>query len=169
MKFSTLSTLLLTLIATLSFNTHAQEVDVTDTTDIDVTETVDVTDTTDIEEITMDVVDDARSRRHQNNRGEIRSTILDYMLENGDITQEEIDALAAERAAVKVELAALREAGDEDALAARIAELREERKAAKEELRAYVDSNEELTAAIAEQREQIKEQRHERNQNHKGR
>lgn len=115
-----------------------------------------------VNEVTIDIADDARSFRRAG-RGALRSIVYNYMLENGDITQEELDALQAEREAIRAELDALRESGDEEALAARITELRENRAASREELREYVDANEDLAAAVEEQREQIQDRRRDRN------
>ncbi len=115
---------------------------------------------TDVEvgEITVNISEDARSFNRESRR-ELRSVVHTYMLENGDITQQELNTLRAERQTVREELRALRESGDEKALAARISELREKRVRAREKLREYVENNEELSAAIEEQREQLQDRR----------
>ena len=112
----------------------------------------------DLDEVTVNITEDARSF-NRSGRGELRSVVQTYMLENGDITQRELDTLRAERQTVREELRALRESGDKEALAARISELREKRVKAREKLREYVENNEELSAAIEEQREQLQDKR----------
>ncbi len=112
----------------------------------------------DVNEITMDVTDNARNFRHAN-RGRMRNMVYEYMLENGDITQEELDARAAIRETHRAELKALREAGDADALAARVAELRQERAAHREAMREYVNAHEDLSAALEERRREMGEGR----------
>ena len=116
----------------------------------------------DLNEITMDIAEDARGFRHKRGHHAFHSTVIDYMLANGDITQEELDAMKANREAVRDELRALKEAGDKDALQARIRELREEQKAKRDELREYVQNHEDLAEAIAERRKEIREKRREK-------
>ena len=111
----------------------------------------------DLEDVTMDIKEQKSNKRAA--RSEVRDLITDYMLENGDITQEEIDAQAEARAAVRAEIKELREAGDQEALDARLAELREERTAQREEFQAYLDENDELRTAIEEQRQAVRDQR----------
>lgn len=115
----------------------------------------------DLEEVTVDVEEEKpeKARRPQTDGNNL---ILEYMLEKGDITQEEIEARQAERKAVRDELTALKQAGDKEALQAKVAQLREARKAQREEMKQYVESHEELAAALNEQKEQLKEQRQER-------
>lgn len=119
------------------------------------------------EVIVEDAVEQVRERRGDQfraARAEIRTTITDYMLENGDITQEELDALQAEREAVREELRSLRESGDREALQARLEELRETRSERRDEFRAYLDENEDLRTALVEQREALREERDARRQ-----
>lgn len=115
----------------------------------------------DVGEITMDVADDARTIR-QRNRGRIRNIVYEYMLENGDITQDELDARLALREAHREELRALRESGDEEALAARIAELKQERTAHREQMREYISVHEDLATGIEERRREFQQQRRRR-------
>lgn len=113
-----------------------------------------------VDDVTMEVVKEAREHRSQGVR--MRSIVAEYMLAQGDITQEQLDALKAERQAVREELKALKESGDEEALAARIAELREAREANKAELKEYVANHEDLAELIAERREEVRERREQR-------
>lgn len=118
-----------------------------------------------VDDVTMDVAKHARE--HRNNG--IKNIVAEYMLEQGDITQEELDALKARRAAVREELKALKESGDEEALAARIAELREERAATREEIKAYIASHEDLAAIIQERREEVRDRRDQRREERRAR
>ena len=118
-------------------------------------------DAVNLDEVTMSV-EDAKERglklgKHE--RMGRKQLILEHMLENGDITQEEIDERIANRAAVKEELKALRESGDQEALTARITELREERAERRQALRDYVEANEDLADALKERREDVLERR----------
>lgn len=92
-------------------------------------------------------------------RGQLRDIVTSYMLENGDITQEQLDAARARRRENYLELKSLRESGDTEALAALLAELREESRQQREELKAYIDSHEELSEALRDQRRAVREQR----------
>lgn len=115
-----------------------------------------------IEDVTMNIVEDARASSYEDRR-DVRHAIYDYMLANGDLTQKQIDVLTAERELIKIELDTLRDTGDTKALVARITELREERENSKEKLRTYVDNHEDLAETISNYREEITEQRNERN------
>ena len=122
----------------------------------------------DIDDVTMDIEKKEFKRGHKikHNLGEI---VRDFMLEQGDITQEEIDANKAEREAVREELKALKEAGDTEGLEARKAELKEQRQARREEVKAYIDGNDELKAELEEQKQAFREKAQERRENRKER
>lgn len=137
--------LLIPILAVLSINAFAQE-------DVEVE--------VEVEDVTMDVMEHKRGHRHLH--GEIRSIVADYMIEQGDITAEELEARRTERQAVREELHTLREAGDEEALSARLSELREERSERREQFQSYLADHEDLAEAIEEQREQMRERRQER-------
>lgn len=119
-----------------------------------------------LDDITMDVVDAAKGHRLQVPKHNI---VIDYMLENGDITQEQVEAMRAEREAVREELRALKASGDEEALTARRQELRTARQARVDELKAYVADNEELAAAIQDMRERRRTIINERRDRHDNR
>ena len=92
-------------------------------------------------------------------KSKLRATINEYMLENGDITQGEIDLKKAEIKAAHAELKILKEAGDTEGLAAKKLELsakRDERKAA---MKKYINNNEALKASLEEKKQEIKERR----------
>ncbi|MBN1377745.1 MAG: hypothetical protein JXA04_00765 [Gammaproteobacteria bacterium] len=131
------------LVALLSVPTFAQDLD-----------------NVDVGEITMDVSDNARTIRNEH-RNRIRNVVYQYMLENGDITQAELDARLALRETHREELRALREAGDKEGLAARIAELKQERAAHREQMREYINAHEDLATALQEQRREFQERRRE--------
>lgn len=135
-------TFLIPFIAAFSFNAIAQE-------DVQV------------EDFTMDVAKHKKHGKHHA-KDATRRLVTEYMLENGDITEAEIEAMKEERKAVREELRALREAGDKEALKARISELREARRAEREELKEYIAGNTELAEAIRERRQEIRERKKER-------
>lgn len=111
-----------------------------------------------IDNITMNVV--RGDVRHANRLPvPARGIIIDYMLENEDITVEEIDAIVAERKALRDELQTLRESGDREALLQRFAQLRQQGQLRREEVRAYIDNNEDLRDALVEELSQNAELR----------
>lgn len=146
MKTSSFTAALLTLISFTSISATINAQEISELSSIS------------IEDVTMNIVEDARAYNNEN-RGDMRHAIYDYMLANGDLTQEQIDTLISERELIKIELDTLRDTGDDEALAARITELREERENSKEELRTYVDTHEDLAETISNYREEITEQR----------
>lgn len=126
-------------------------------------------DEVDLDDITMDVV--REDVRHANRIPmPARDIIIDYMLENGDITPEQIEQRIAERKALSDELKELKESGDREAIIARFAELREQGQMRRDAVRAYIEENEDLREALidelsqnAELRERVLERR-DRNQ-----
>ena len=68
-----------------------------------------------VDEVTMEIATDERKGLRLGIP--IREIIVQYMLENGDITQEQLDEMKANRQATLAELRELREAGDREALA----------------------------------------------------
>lgn len=134
---------LLTAIVATTFNVNAETVD--------------------LDDVTIEVATEEVKRGHRLGFPG-RTAILDYMLENGDITQEQIDARKAEREANKAEIQALKEAGDEEALAAKKAELRAERQERKAEMKSYIEANADLKETLQELKQERKEKRKERRQ-----
>ena len=126
----------------------------------------------DIDDVTMDVEKREFKRGHKM-KLRIGTVVRDYMLENGDITQGEIDLQKAEREATRAELKLLKEAGDTEGLAAKKEELRAQREERKATLKEYVDNNEELKTEIEEKkqelRDKVKEHRKERREKRKER
>jgi predicted nuclease with TOPRIM domain len=124
----------------------------------------------DIDDVTMDVERSEFKRGHKM-KLRVGAVVRDYMLEQGDITQGEIDAQKLEREATRAELKALKEAGDTEGLAARKEELKAQRDERRAAMREYVDNNEELKAEIDEKkqeyRDKIKERRAERKERRK--
>ncbi|WP_096086965.1 hypothetical protein [Agaribacterium haliotis] len=112
-----------------------------------------------LEELSME----PREHKHKRHRAhkEMRDLVANYMLENGDITQAELDQRAEQRKATREEIRALKESGDKEALQARLDELKAQRHERREQMKDYLAENEELAAAIKEQRETIKERRKE--------
>ncbi len=114
------------------------------------------------DEVTMDVLKQKRGRGHGVRA--IKKLVAEYMLENGDITVEELQIEKEEKRAIKAELKELKESGDQEALQARIEELRVERAARREEVKAYIAEHEDLAIAIEKRKEEIKARRAERRQ-----
>lgn len=125
---------------------------------------------TDLDDVTMEV-STSEFKRGNKIKFQMREVIQEYMLEQGDITQEDIDARQAERTANREALQALKEAGDTegyDALKTELKALRQEHRA---EMSEYIDSNEELQTVISEQKaamQEEKESRREQRQQNKG-
>lgn len=114
--------------------------------------------TVDLDDVTMEV--STQEVKRGNRLGlPIRSTVLDYMLEKGDITQDEIDAQKESRETQKAELKLLKDSGDQDAFEAKKLELREKRKEDRESLKTYVENNEELKTTITELKTEAQEKR----------
>ena len=100
-------------------------------------------------------------------QSEIRDIVQTYMLEQGDITQGEIDLMKAERKAIHESMKALKESGDTEALTAKKAELKEKWKARRAEVKAYIESHEDLQAKIDVKKEELKAKRKERREERK--
>lgn len=112
----------------------------------------------DVDDVTMDVIDNVRDFRREG-RADFRRVVAEFMLANGDISQAELDAMATQRQAVRAELAALRDSGDNEALRARLSELREQRQARRDEIRSYIDQHEALQDILQARRETFRERR----------
>ncbi|AWB68434.1 hypothetical protein C2869_19370 [Saccharobesus litoralis] len=125
----------------------------------------------DLDDVTMEVAD--KKMRHARSLGSpIREAVTEFMLEKGDITQEELEARKTEREADRAALKALKEAGDEDALAIKKEELKAKRDAQREQMKAYKEANADELQTVIEQakqeakqaREEAKEEREQRRQ-----
>lgn len=119
----------------------------------------------DLDNITMDVVrEDLRHANRLPMPG--RDIIIDYMLENGDITPEQVQQRIEERKQLRDELKQLKESGDREAMIARFTELREQGQLRRDAIRTYIEENEDLREALidelsqnAELRERVMERR----------
>lgn len=112
-----------------------------------------------IEDVTMNVVKDRNSHRAHN---EIKSLVAEYMVNAGDITAEELEAMRDERKSVREELRGLRESGDQEALQTRLQELRDQRSERRAQFQEYLSENADLAEAIEQRKEEIRERRSER-------
>ncbi|KMT65981.1 hypothetical protein [Catenovulum maritimum] len=110
----------------------------------------------DLDDVTMEIAKEEVKRGHKLGLP-LRDTILDYMLEKGDITQAEIDAQKVEREAERTELKALRDAGDPEALKAKREELRAKKREDREAMKSYVDENEDLKNSLVEIKKEAKD------------
>ena len=117
----------------------------------------------DLDNVTMEISKKEFKRGHKM-RFPAHDIVQEYMLEKGDITQEEIDARKAEKQLHREELKALKEAGDTEGYKAKIAEFKEQHKGRKAALKEYIDANDDLKAAIEERKQQLKEERKRRQQ-----
>lgn len=114
----------------------------------------------DLDDVTIDI-STTEIKRGQRINFEVREIIQEFQLENGDITQEEIDARQAEREATRAEMQALKESGDTEALLAKREELKAEHAERRSAMKEYIDNNEELKTALQAQKEEMKESRQE--------
>lgn len=122
----------------------------------------------DLDEVTMEIATKEVKRGHKM-KFVAKQVINEYMLENGDVTQEELDAYKAEKQAGREELKALKEAGDTDGFEAKLAELKAVRAERKTQMKEYVENNEELKTAIQERKAEMKEERKRRREERKNR
>jgi len=103
-------------------------------------------------------------KRHHKMKSHIRSIIRTHMLENGYITQDEINLRKAERELTRIELKTLKETGNVERLTAKKAELRAKRKVRKATIKAYVNNNEELKTEIKVKTKALRQKMKERRQ-----
>jgi len=82
-------------------------------------------------------------KKHRNMR-RVHEVINAYKLERGEISQAEIDAQSQEHQARRAELKALKEAGNDDALAAKRTAMKAQLKAKYQATRHYVEAHPEL-------------------------
>lgn len=110
-----------------------------------------------------------RDHKRHKMKSRVGKIVHEYMLEQGDITQGEIDILKAEREANRDALKALRKAGDTEGLAAKKAELKAKHVKRRAEIKKYIESHENLKTLVAEQRQKAKKKCKERKGNRKER
>ena len=120
----------------------------------------------DLDEVTMKIATKEVKRGHKM-RFPSNQIVVKYMLENGDITQDEIDLKKAEKTANREALKALKDAGDTDGYEAKLAELKTAREERKATFKEYIENNEELKTAIEERKAEMKEERKRRREERK--
>lgn len=104
-----------------------------------------------------DVTMEMKKGHHGHKLGSpVHKTIMEYMLANGDISQDEIDQKKAQRKLERDELNTLKESGDKEGYRAKKREFKERYKAKKSELSAYVDQHDDLKAQLKEMRKKMK-------------
>ena len=79
------------------------------------------------------------------------------MLENGDLTETDINVAKEELKDNYNEIKELKQSGNEEAVAAQLAELREASLSTVEDIKTYIDSHEDLALAVQEQRDAAKD------------
>lgn len=102
--------------------------------------------------------DGERGGHHRGHHGKMQQVkfVMDYMIEAGDITQAEIDERMAARKALREELKALHDSGDEEAFKEGKLAMKASMKAQRAEIKAYIESHEDLQAQLKEQRKAMK-------------
>jgi len=97
----------------------------------------------DLEGVTMKLAQKETKRGH---RVQMRAhqIIADYMLKNGDMTQDELEAMKDERRAHRNELKQLKKSGNKEAFKARLTEIKQAHEAKRELMKEYIDSHPEL-------------------------
>lgn len=115
----------------------------------------------DVEKVAKEVM--KRKKSHIRGRA-IKRMVAEYMLEQGDITKEELEIRKEERKIVKKELRELRKSGDKKALEERLDELRQVHDDRRIEFETYLAENPELAEKIKEHRKRIREQREKNSQ-----
>jgi len=125
-------------------------------------------DSVDPEDATMNAIDRnveegrlAHFRQHSPMR-EAKKIIDDYIqaqIDAGELDPAVIEQGKAQRLALVEEIKALKAAGDQEALAAKVAELRALRHVQRDAMREYIASNDELRDQLAEHRDEVKEKR----------
>lgn len=90
------------------------------------------------------------------NRLNMRSydIIFDYMLKNGDITQEELDKNKAKRKLHRAELKLLKSQGDFKAFKTRLSEIKKEHKAERKKIKEYLKKHDDLKQLLKEERKE---------------
>ena len=118
-------------------------------------------DDVDLDDVTMDVVEE-NELPPQRVMFPVRDIVLEYMLENGDITQEEINTLNTQRAELREEIKAAKESGDTETLAALKEEMRALRQERRESVKEYLEENQELKDEVKAALEELREERQQR-------
>lgn len=106
----------------------------------------------DLEGVTMKLAQKETKRGH---RVQMRAhqIIADYMLKNGDMTQDELEAMKEQRRTHRNELKALKKSGDMDAFRARLKEIKQAHEAKRESMKEYIDSHPELEKILRDTHE----------------
>ncbi|MFT6551356.1 MAG: hypothetical protein ACJA1I_001396 [Zhongshania marina] len=89
--------------------------------------------------------------------GNAQNLVVAYMLENGDLTETDINVAKEELKDNYNEIKELKQSGNEEAVAAQLAELREASLSTVEDIKTYIDSHEDLALAVQEQRDAAKD------------
>lgn len=98
-----------------------------------------------------------------------QDTIRDFMLANGDLTQDQIDDQKEQRELMMTEYKALKEAGDKDALSAKRTEFKAKREERKTAMKKYIAEHSELQALLKAERSEMKAKHHKRHGERKAR
>ncbi|WP_075187760.1 hypothetical protein [Teredinibacter haidensis] len=106
-----------------------------------------------LDDVTMDVVDDIEFPDHRFFPPG-RNIIIDYMLENGDITAEDLQGLKGEFKADMERLRVAYESKDFEAIKAIHEEMAAMRRERKQAFKAYIEENEELQTLLENMREE---------------
>ncbi|EWH12111.1 hypothetical protein DS2_00270 [Catenovulum agarivorans DS-2] len=91
-----------------------------------------------------------------------RNLVVEHMLDSGALTEAEIETHKAERQADRETLKALKDAGDKDGLAAKLAEIKQKRQANREAIREYINNNDDLKEQLQAKKQEVREKLKER-------
>lgn len=108
-----------------------------------------------------------KMKHHHKGKHHISEIVRDYMLQQGDITQGEIDLQKLERETTRSELRALKKAGDTEGLAIKKAELKAKYEARKTAMKSYIDNHEELKTLIEEKKKEFRSKMKDRRKDRK--
>ncbi len=92
-------------------------------------------------------------------RYQARQMIENYMLNQGDLSQADIDQRQQEREATREKFKALKQAGDKEGLSALRSEMKAKKQLRREEIKQYLEQHPELQQQLQQQRQQVKQKR----------
>ena len=92
-------------------------------------------------------------------RHQARQLIENYMLNQGDLSQADIDQRQQEREATREKFKALKQAGDKEGLSALRSEMKAKKQLRREEIKQYLEQHPELQQQLQQQRQQVKQKR----------
>ncbi|WP_370980367.1 hypothetical protein [Agaribacterium sp. ZY112] len=123
-----IKTAILTLLTALSFNSYACD------------------------------MDKSSYKKHGKGYKEVQELVSSYMLEQGDITQTEIDQRKQEHELIRQEMRELKESGDTEAFKTRKKQLKEQHKAERERMKDYLNEHPDLKEQVKTMKKELRKQ-----------